>query len=165
MTPCAPQPGGSCERQIGITSGSCSFKQLLPNTNIVSILCNATQCGMRRGKFNLRFLSHRLAAAWSLRPWLAGGPIVFRLILFSSPLRFLKEPLALIEPWLGFRPKTLGKGCPTASACSVLRLGGVHCGPADDLAHFAGLFGKRAHLGLHVIAMQPQHFGQILGVH
>ena len=44
------------------------------------------------------------------------------------------------------------------------RLGRVHGGAADDLAEFAGLVGEGLHLGLDVIAMQPHHVSEVLGV-
>src|SRR5882724_4367409 len=47
---------------------------------------------------------------------------------------------------------------------SGFRLGGIDRRPADNLAHLAGLLSQRAHLRLHIFAMQLHYFGQILGV-
>jgi hypothetical protein len=46
---------------------------------------------------------------------------------------------------------------------SVFRLGRVHGGLGDGLTHLAGLLCQRAHLTLHILAVQPHHLGQILG--
>jgi hypothetical protein len=53
---------------------------------------------------------------------------------------------------------------PVEALSSGFRLGGIHRRAAHDLAHLARLLGQRAHLVLHIFAVQPHDVGQILGV-
>src|SRR5260221_3071378 len=63
-----------------------------------------------------------------------------------------------------FAPAPSPGALGTAQMVSGFGLGGIHRRAADDLAHLAGLLGQRAHLRLDIFAVQPHHFGQILGV-
>src|ERR1700737_460068 len=50
-----------------------------------------------------------------------------------------------------------------SALASAFGLGGFHRRPADNLSHLAGLLRQRPHLRLHIFAVQPHDFGQILG--
>ena len=58
----------------------------------------------------------------------------------------------------------LGKFQDQVFGLSGFRLGGINRRPADNLAHLAGLLSQRAHLRLHIFAVQLHYLGQILGL-
>src|SRR5262249_30237129 len=67
-------------------------------------------------------------------------------------------------------PGGIAEADPTLDAAwrrirpSDLGLGGLHRAALNHLAHLACLLGQRAHLCLHIFAVQPHRLGQILGV-